>query len=281
VSGLHRYTWLTFSRELVLLLIAALWWVPFYFLVIGSLKPEAESYSTTASDLPSRLAWENLSHAWGGTGGYTLGESMKNSLIITVGTVLILVVVGSLAAYAISRHPGALGTLLYFVFALAIIIPFQLGIIPTYVALHRLHLNATYAGMILLHTGLLMPLSVFLYAGFVRTIPRDYEEAAYVDGAGRFLTFTRVIFPLLLPITATVAVITGVIVWNDFFLQLIFLAGSHKQTVPVAIYGFVGEYATNWSLIFATVLLSIIPIMLFYMFAQRQLIRGFSGGIKA
>ena len=135
--------------------------------------------------------------------------------------------------------------------------------------------------MILLHTGLLMPLSVFLYAGFVRTIPRDYEEAAYVDGAGRFLTFTRVIFPLLLPITATVAVITGVIVWNDFFLQLIFLAGSHKQTVPVAIYGFVGEYATNWSLIFATVLLSIIPIMLFYMFAQRQLIRGFSGGIKA
>jgi len=184
VSGLHRYTWLTFSRELVLLLIAALWWVPFYFLVIASLKPEAESYSTTASDLPSRLAWENLSHAWGGTGGYTLGESMKNSLIITVGTVLILVVVGSLAAYAISRHPGTLGTLLYFVFALAIIIPFQLGIIPTYVALHRLHLNATYAGMILLHTGLLMPLSVFLYAGFVRTIPRDYEEAARVDGAG-------------------------------------------------------------------------------------------------
>jgi raffinose/stachyose/melibiose transport system permease protein len=279
--SLHRYTWRTFSRELALLLLAALWWVPFYFLVIGAFKPEEEVYTTTASDLPSRIAWENLSDAWDGTGGYTLGESMKSSLIITAGSVIILVAVGSVAAYAISRHPGKLGTVLYFVFAIAIIIPFQLGIIPTYVALRKLDIAGTYASMILVHAGLLMPLSVFLYTGFVRTIPRDYEEAAYVDGASRFLTFRLVVFPLLLPVTATVAIITSVIVWNDFFLQLIFLAGSHKQTLPVAVYSFVGEYASNWSLIFATVLLSILPIMLFYVFAQRQLIRGFSGGIKA
>ncbi len=279
--GFHRYTWRTFSRELCLLAFAALWWVPFYFLVIGAFKSEAESYSTTASELPSRIAWENLSEAWDGTGGYTLGESMKSSLIITVGSVLILVAVGALAAYAISRHPGKLGTFMYFAFVLAIIIPFQLGIIPTYVVLLKLHVAGTYASMILLHAGLLMPLSVFLYTGFIRTVPRDYEEAAYVDGAGRFMTFRRVVFPLLLPITATVAVITSVIVWNDFFLQLIFLAGSDKQTLPVAVYAFVGEYGSNWGLIFATVLLSILPIVVFYLFAQRQLIRGFSGGIKA
>jgi raffinose/stachyose/melibiose transport system permease protein len=278
--GLHRYTWRTFSRELFLLAVAALWWVPFYFLVIGAVKPQTEVYTTTASDLPSRIEWSNFSTAWQGTGGVGLGDSMKNSLIITVGAVLLLVVVGSLAAYAISRQPGRLGTGLYLVFALGIIIPFQLGIVPTYVAMKHLHLSASYVGMILLHAGLLMPLSVFLYTGFVRSIPRDYEEAAYVDGAGRLLTFTRVIFPLLLPITATVAVLTGVIIWNDFFLQLIFLAGSTKQTVPVAIFSFVGEYATNWSLVFATVILSIAPILFFYLFAQRQLVRGFSGGIK-
>jgi raffinose/stachyose/melibiose transport system permease protein len=279
--GLHRYTSRTFARELVLLAVAALWWVPFYFLVVIALKPQQEIYTTTASDLPSKLEWANFSTAWRGTAGFGLGESMKNSAIITLGAVLLLVVVGSLAAYAISRQPGRLGTGLYLVFALGIIIPFQLGIVPTYVALKHLHLNATYAGMILLHAGLLMPLSVFLYTGFVRSIPRDYEEAAYVDGAGRLLTFTRVIFPLLLPITATVAVLTGVIIWNDFFLQLIFLAGSAKQTVPVAIFSFVGEYSTSWNLIFATVILSIVPILLFYLFAQRQLVRGFSGGIKA
>ena len=278
--GLFRYTWRTFSRELGLLALAAFWWVPFYFLVIGAVKPEDEVYTTSASDLPSRVAWSNFRKAWDGTGGTGLGDSMKNSLIITLGAVIVLIVVGSLAAYAISRQPGKLGTGLYLVFALGIIIPFQLGIVPTYIAMRHLHISATYAGMILLHAGLLMPLTVFLYTGFIRTLPRDYEEAAYVDGAGRLLTFTRVIFPLLLPITATVAVLTGVIVWNDFFLQLIFLAGSAKQTVPVAIYSFVGEYATNWSLIFATVLLSIVPIMFFYVFAQRQLIRGFTGGIK-
>jgi raffinose/stachyose/melibiose transport system permease protein len=278
--GLFRYTWRTFTREIVLLGIAAIWWIPFYFLVIGALKPQSEIYTTSASKLPSRLAWENFSQAWQGSGGLTFGTSLKNSLIITVGAVILLVAIGSLSAYAISRQPGKLGTVLYLVFALGIIIPFQLGIVPTYIAMRHLHLSATYAGMILLHAGLLMPLSVFLYTGFVRTIPRDYEEAAYVDGASRFLTFTRVIFPLLLPITATVAVLTGVIVWNDFFLQLIFLAGSRYQTVPVAIFSFVGEYATNWSLIFATVILSIAPILAFYLFAQRQLIRGFTGGIK-
>ena len=278
--ALFRYTWRTFTRELVLLAFAAVWWVPFYFLVVGALKPQDEVYTTSASKLPSHLAWSNFSQAWQGSGGLTLGSSMKNSLIITLGSVLVLVAVGSISAYTISRQPGRLGTGLYLVFALGIIIPFQLGIVPTYVALRHLHLSATYAGMILLHAGLLMPLSVFLYTGFVRTIPKDYEEAAYVDGAGRMLTFTRVVFPLLLPITGTVAVLTGVIVWNDFFLQLIFLAGSTYQTVPVAIYSFVGEYATNWSLIFATVIISIAPILFFYLFAQRQMIRGFTGGIK-
>lgn len=278
--GLFRYTRRTFARELVLLVIAAIWWVPFYFLVVGALKTQQEMFTTGAGEPPSKLAWSNFSEAWAGTGGFTLGSSLKSSLIITVGSVLVLIVVGSLSAYAIARQPGKLGTGLYLLFALGIVVPFQLGIVPTYVAMQHIGLGSSYVGMILLHSGLLMPLSVFLYTGFVRTIPRDYEEAAYVDGAGRMFTFTRVVFPLLLPVTATVAVLTGVIVWNDFFLQLIFLAGSAKQTVPVAIYSFVGEYSSNWPLIFATVIVSIAPVLLFYLFAQRQLIRGFGGGIK-
>jgi raffinose/stachyose/melibiose transport system permease protein len=169
---------------------------------------------------------------------------------------------------------------LYFTFVLGIIIPFQLGLIPTYVVLRHLHLNTSYLGMIVLYTGILMPLSVFLFTGFVRTLPRDYEEAAYIDGASRFLTFSRVVFPLLRPIAATVAVLASVLIWNDFFLQLVFLAGSANQTVVVAIYSFVGEYATSWNLVFATVILSIAPILVFYIFAQRRLVRGFTGGIK-
>jgi raffinose/stachyose/melibiose transport system permease protein len=278
--GLFRYTTKTFARELLLLAIAAIWWVPFYFLVIISLKTDTEVYTQSTGALPKTFAWENYSTAWRGSAGFSLGDALKNSLVITVGSVLALVAIGSITAYAVARHRGKLGTALYLTFVLGIIIPFQLGLIPTYVVLRHLHLTTSYFGMILLYTGILMPLSVFLFTGFVRTLPRDYEEAAYIDGASRLLTFSRVVFPLLRPITATVAVLSAVLIWNDFFLQLVFLAGSERQTVVVAIYSFVGEYATSWNLVFATVILSIAPILVFYLFAQRRLVRGFTGGIK-
>lgn len=278
--GLFRYTSRTFARELMLLALAAIWWIPFYFLVIVSLKPDSDLYTQSAGKLPSRVAWGNYSTAWHGSGGSSLSNALRSSLIITIGSVALLVAVGSITAYAVARYKGKLGTVLYFTFVLGIIIPFQLGLIPTYVVLRHLHLTTSYFGMIVLYTGILMPLSVFLFASFVRTLPRDYEEAAYVDGASRLLTFTRVVFPLLRPIAATVAVLASVLIWNDFFLQLVFLAGSANQTVVVAIYSFVGEYSTNWNLVFATVILSIAPILVFYIFAQRRLVRGFTGGIK-
>ena len=102
-----------------------------------------------------------------------------------------------------------------------------------------------------------MPLTVFLYTGFIRALPREYEEAAQVDGAGLFRTYFRVVFPLLRPVTGTVAVLAGLIIWNDFFLPLIFLSGTTNATLPVAVYSFVGEYASQWNLIFAAVIVSL------------------------
>jgi raffinose/stachyose/melibiose transport system permease protein len=279
--GMFRYTTRTFARELVLLGIVAIWCIPFYFLVTISLKSDSEVYTESAGSLPKTLEWENYATAYRGSGGVSLGSALINSLVITAGSVLALVAIGSITAYAIARHRGTLGTALYLTFVLGIIVPFQLGLIPTFVVLRHLHLTTSYFGMILLYTGILMPLSVFLFTGFVRTLPRDYEEAAYIDGASRFLTFSHVVFPLLRPIAATVALLSSVLIWNDFFIQLVFLAGSRRQTVVVAVYSFVGEYATNWNLVFATVILSIAPILVFYVFAQRRLVRGFAGGIKA
>jgi raffinose/stachyose/melibiose transport system permease protein len=134
--------------------------------------------------------------------------------------------------------------------------------------------------MILLYTGLLMPFSVFLYTGFIRALPRDYEEAASVDGAGHARIFGQVVFPLLRPITATVAILTGLIVWNDFFTQLVFVGGSANETLPVAVYSAVGAYATQWSVVFAAVVIAVIPVLIAYFFSQRHLIRGFTGGTK-
>lgn len=277
--GVFRYTYRTFSRELLLIALAAVWWIPFYYLVIVSLKPSSELVLHPFS-FPHHLEFGNYSSAWSGVAGITLGSALKSSVIITVGSVLALIVIGSVCAYAIARREGRIGTSLYLLFVLGIIIPFQLGIIPAYVALRKIGVGGTYPGMILLYTGLLMPLAVFLYTGFVRQLPRDYEEAAYIDGASRLRTFVRVVFPLLRPATATVAVLASVIIWNDFFVQLVFLSGSPRQTLPVMIYSFVGQYTSQWNLIFAAVVVTITPVLVFYLFAQRQLIRGFSGGIK-
>lgn len=277
--GVYRYTWKTFAREMGLILGAVIFCLPIYLLAIGAVKSTSDTYLRPTT-FPSDPHWDNFSYAWEHGGSAGLGKSLQSSLIITVGSVVALIAIGSLCAWVLARRSSKLSVALYFAFVLAIILPPQLAIIPLYVSMRHLGLVGNYAGMILLYTGLLMPFTVFMYTGFVRAIPRDYEEAAQVDGAGVARTFFRVIFPLLRPVTGTVAVLAGLFVWNDFFMSLIFLGGSDYETLPVALYSFVGQSVSQWNLIFAAVVISIVPVLLFYLFAQRQLIRGFSGGVR-
>lgn len=261
------------------MVVAVIWWIPFYFLAATSLKSGTEALTRPIAP-PSQLLLSNYPRAWHVNGGPTLGISLINSLVITVGSVVVLIALGSVCSYTIARRGGRLGNALYVLFVVGIILPFQLAIIPIYTIFLHFELVGSLAGMILLYVGLLMPLTVFFYTGFIRVLPRAYEEAAEVDGAGHLTTFLRIVFPLLSPVTGTVAVLAGLIVWNDFFLQLVFLSGTPQATLPVAIFSFVGQYFSQWNLIFAAVVISIIPILAFYIVAQRQLIRGFSGGIK-
>lgn len=274
-----RYKRSTLLRELALILVAVVFCLPFYMLIAIALETTSQTYKTPLS-FPWPPRFGNFPDAWstGGDGG--LGRALESSAIITLSSVVALIVLGSLCAYTIARRKGHLSDLVYILFVLGYILPFQLAIIPLFVAMRHLGLIGNYAGMIVLNTGLLMPLTVFLYTGFIRALPRDYEEAARVDGAGILRTYARVVFPLLRPITGTVAVLIGISVWNEFFTALIFLAGSHYQTLPVAVYTFANGEVARWNLIFAGVAIAIAPILVFYLFAQRQLIRGFSGGVK-
>jgi raffinose/stachyose/melibiose transport system permease protein len=276
----RRYTWKTFSRELTFLLVAAFFCLPFYLLVSIALKPNSELLTTSPMAFPGNPSFGNVTTAWKGQAGGGLGDGMVNSLIITVCTVVLLILFGSLCAYALARRPSKLSNLLYFLFVLGIVLPFQLGIVPLYVLFRKIDLVGSYLGMIVLWVGIAMPLTVFLYTGFIRALPRDYEEAAQVDGASTLRTYVRVVFPLLRPVTGTVAILTGLFVWNDFFVSLIFLSGTNRTTLPVAIYGFVGEYFTQYNLVFAAVAIALAPVMIFFVFAQRQLIKGFGSGIR-
>lgn len=280
---MFRYTKRTLALEIVVVLAALALLMPFWILVTTSLKPGEEILTSAAIAPPKSPTLENfqtlLSPSSSASGQILKG--LLSSLIITAGSIAGLVGLGSLTAYVLIRSTSRWSRRAFYLFLVAIVLPTQLGVLPLYVGAQQVGLVGSRIGMILIYWGVLLPLAVFLYAGFFRELPRDYEESAMLDGASPFQVFTKVVFPLMGPATGTVAILAGLIVWNDFFTPLIFLNGSDAQTLPVVMYNFVGSLVSQWNLIFAVVLISMVPILIFYVFAQKKFIQGFSGGIKS
>lgn len=278
---MFRYTKKTLIREVGIILVALVFLLPFYLLINMAFKNSSDALTTSAMQLATNPTLEAFGQAIRGGRQATLMDGMLNSAIITAGSVLILVLAGSLSAYTLSRRTGKLSKVAMGLILVTMVLPAQAAIIPIYVGMRNVGLVGTHVGTIIMYAGALLPISIFLYMGFTNGIARDYEEAAQIDGASRFTVFRRIIFPLLSPATGTVAIFTGLIVWNDFFTGLIFLNGSKAVTLPVVIYNFVGESVSQWNVIFAAIIISMIPILAFFLFAQKQFIQGFTGGVKS
>ncbi|MEO8261120.1 MAG: carbohydrate ABC transporter permease [Pseudolysinimonas sp.] len=277
---MFRYTPLTALRETLVWIVAVIFLIPFYFLVTTALKSDAEVLTSNSLTPPAVPDFSNFVEVVTAQGNSNVVMGLINSLIITAGTMVLLVLLGSLTGYVISRNTRRWSRASYYLFLVAIVLPTQLGTVPLYIGARALHLTGSQVGMILLFTGMLLPLSIFLYAGFFRGLGTEYEEAATIDGASRTQIFFRIVLPLMSPATGTVAILAGLIVWNDFFTSLIFLGGSQNQTLPVAMYYYIGSLVSQWNLIFAIVIVSMIPILAFYLFAQKRFIQGFAGGLK-
>jgi len=255
-----RYRPRTFGLELAMLAIGLLFLYPVYVLVKLSFEKSG-----------------NYSGAWSGA---HLGAAMLNSTIITVISLIGLVMVGSTAAYYLARTHTRLSYGLYLLFLLGIVLPFQLALVPLYTFMKDTGLLGSYTSMILFYTGLQVPFTIFLYTGFLRALPREYGEAALVDGANHWQSFTRVTFPLLRPITGTVVILNAVFIWNDFVTPLVYLGGTPNETLPVVVYQFVGQYVSNWGYIFAAVVMASLPILVVFLLLQRYVIKGFASGLK-
>ncbi|HEY8591222.1 MAG TPA: carbohydrate ABC transporter permease [Naasia sp.] len=277
---MFRYTGFTALREVVFWIIALLFLLPFYFLVMTSLKSDQEVFTTSAAAPPSSPDFGNFVEVLTAQGNSNVIWGLFNSAIITVASVLVLVLLGSLTGYVIARSTARWSTGLYYLFLVAIVLPTQLGTVPLYIGARTLGLTGSVWGMVILYGGMLLPLAIFLYAGFFRGLGTEYEEAATIDGASRTTVFFRIVLPLMSPATGTVAILAGLIVWNDFFTSLIFLGGSDSQTLPVTMYYYIGSLVSQWNQIFAIVIISMIPILAFYLFAQKRFIQGFAGGLK-
>jgi raffinose/stachyose/melibiose transport system permease protein len=275
-----RYTKLSALREVVFWLIALVYLAPFYVLVVIALKPDNEVFATSPLAPPSSPTLASFQKVLSAGGESNIKIGLLNSLVITIGSILVLVLLGSLTGYVIARSTKRWSRATFYLFLIAIILPIQLGTVPLYIGARTAHLTGSALGMVVLYGGLLLPLSVFIYAGFFRSMGTEYEEAAVIDGASPTQVFFRIVLPLMAPATGTVAILAGLIIWNDFFTPLIFLGGSNQQTLPVAMYYYIGSLVSQWNQIFAIVIFSMVPILLFYLFAQKRFIQGFAGGLK-
>jgi raffinose/stachyose/melibiose transport system permease protein len=270
-----RYRWRTFGLELVMVAAAAVIGFPVYVLVNLAVRPPSDTSSPIRPTTSPTLS--NFTQAWEQGG---LGGALVNSMLVTIVSVLVVLVVSSLAAYPLARVSAGWSRGSFLLIMLGLVLPFQLAALPLYQTMRDLNLLGTPFALILFYSGLQVPFTTFLYTGFLRALPRDFEDAALIDGCSPLQAFRYVVVPMLKPITVTALVLNAVAVWNDFFTPLLYLSGSAQQTVPVALAGFVGQYVSEWNLIFAALVISIIPVLAVYFALQRSIINGFAGGLR-
>ncbi len=206
-------------------------------------------------------------------------RSLGNSLLISVLTVGLSILVHSLMGYALGRNKAhsKFYNFVYLFIVSGMFVPFAILMMPLAKQTAELHL-ANWAGVIILYVVFYMPMNIMLYSGYLVNIPMALEEAAKVDGASTWTTYWKVIFPVMTPMHATVAVITALAVWNDVMTPLIIMAGSGENTLPLAQLNFQSQFGTNYNLAFASYLLSLIPILIFYLVCQKQILNGVTNG---
>lgn len=278
---MSRYSRWSAFREVGLWIAALPILFPLYLIITIALRPASEPAGSGLRPPPDPTL-HNFAQAWSqaGAGTVSFAEALVNSVITTAATVALLVLTAAPAGYVIARRGGRLSGVVFGLFSLGMILPFQLAIVPLYGFMVHTGLYGTRIGLIVIYTALTMPLAIFLYTGFLRGMPEAYEQAARLDGASSPRVFVEIVFPLAAPATGVVAVLAGLVVWNDFFTALVFVGNTDKETLPVAMYSFVGRFATQWPLVFAAAAIALAPVLLFYGLMQRSINRGFASTLR-
>lgn len=251
---------------------------PLYMTVIIAFKNPSEMTNDVAGALapPSSWSFDNFAEAMRVTNFWS---ALANSLIITGITIILSVLIHSIAGYVIGRNMRRKKgyKLAYFYIVSGMFVPFAILMMPLVKETAQIGL-ANPIGVILLYLVFYMPMNVMLYSGYLKNIPLDMEEAAEIDGASTWKTYWTVIFPMMKPMHATVAVLTALGTWNDVMTPLVIMSGSGNTTLPLAQLNFQTQFGTNYNLAFASYLLSLIPILIFYVVCQKQIIGGVANG---
>ena len=249
---------------------------PLVFMLLGSLRDSNEIFSDPLG-LPSTLDVENYRRLWAES---SFATYFLNSVLVTVGAVVVGTAVSVLAAYPLARWSFRGRELIATYFLSGLMLPIRLGIIPVFYLLSSMQLIDTLVGVALVYAASGVPFCVFVLAAFYRQLPGDLEEAARIDGAGEWRTFRSVMLPLVRPAVATCAIFQFVPLWNDFFFPLVLLRSSDKYTIPVGLTSFFGQYQTQWGLLFAGLVVSALPLIILFLVATRQIVAGLTAGMS-
>lgn len=275
-SSVHGKTNILLTVILILGCITILF--PLYMTIVIALKSPSEMTNDVAGalSLPNSFSLDNFAEAMRVTDFW---NSLGNSVLITGATIVLSLVIHSMAGYAIgrsmARHKGF--KFIYFYIVSGMFVPFAVLMMPLIKQTAQLGI-ANRVGVIVLYVVFFMPMNMMLYTSYLKNIPIALEEAAYVDGATAWQTYWRIIFPNMKPMHATVAVLTAMSTWNDVMTPLVIMSGTDQNTLPLAQLNFQTQFGTNYNLAFASYLLALLPIMIFYIICQKQIINGVVNG---
>lgn len=263
---------------IVLLLGTVTVFFPLYMAIMIAFKQPSEMTNDVAGALafPERWSLENFRQAMEVTDFW---HSLGNSLLITIATIVLAILIHSLAGYVIGRGMAKKKSfrVIYLYIVSGMFVPFSILMMPLVKQTSQMGLGNR-AGVILLYLVFYMPMNVLLYTGYLKNIPGALEEAADIDGASAWKTYWQIIFPMMMPMHATVAILTALGTWNDVMTPLVIMAGTEQNTLPLAQLNFQTQFGTNYNLAFASYILALIPILIFYVICQKQILNGVANG---
>lgn len=262
--------------------------VPLFLVLINAAKTNNEIIQTPLA-LPTdwNTLWVNVQNILGNKNiGYS--QALINSIIVTVFSLAGITIFSAMAAWVLLRTNTKTSNFIFMIFVAAMVIPFQVVMFPLvkwfgiFQTLTGFQMLRSYQGIIIAYIGFGSSLSIFMFHGFMKSIPHEIEEAAYVDGAGKLKTFFLIVLPILKPIYVTILILNGIWIWNDFLLPMLVLGkGTPVQTIPLAVNNFAGAFLVSWDLMMTAILLALIPIIFFFLLAQKYIIKGMvEGSVK-
>lgn len=261
--------------------LAILFLAPIFIVIMNSFKGKFDIMGAPFA-LPNSTTFIGLQNYINGAKAAGFFSAFLNSLWITVASVMVIILLTSMTAWFLARSNMKICKVIYYAFVFSMIVPFQMVMYTMTYIVNRIHFN-NLLGIIVVYLGFGAGLSIFMLSGFVRSIPRDIEQAAMIDGCTPITTFFRVIFPILKPTVITVAILNAMWIWNDYLLPYLILGTGKNKTIPVAVQiALQGAYgAVDWGGFMAMLVLAIIPIVVFYLFCQKYIISGvLAGAVK-